>query len=92
MKKTALYFALCTASILAAAACKPSTLRPTDELTQGPSANVEYAAKPGDTLIRIGLDTGQSWKDIARWNQIDNPNLIEVGQELRIEKADVGGP
>ncbi len=43
-----------------------------------------YMVKPGDTLIRIGLETGQSWKDIARWNQIDNPNLIEVGQVLRV--------
>lgn len=43
-----------------------------------------YVVKPGDTLIRIGLETGQSWKDIARWNQIDNPNLIEVGQVLRV--------
>ena len=43
-----------------------------------------YVVKPGDTLIRIGLDTGQSWKDIARWNQITNPNLIEVGQTLRV--------
>ena len=43
-----------------------------------------YAVKPGDTLIRIGLDNGQSWKDIARWNLLDNPNLIEVGQVLRV--------
>ncbi|MEY2954244.1 MAG: hypothetical protein RLZZ401_2331, partial [Pseudomonadota bacterium] len=43
-----------------------------------------YTVKPGDTLIRIGLDSGQSWKDIARWNQLDNPNLIEVGQVLRV--------
>ena len=43
-----------------------------------------YTVKPGDTLIRIGLDTGQSWKDIARWNNMDNPNLIEVGQVLRV--------
>lgn len=43
-----------------------------------------YIVKPGDTLIRIGLDTGQSWKDIARWNQIENTNLIEVGQVLRV--------
>ncbi|MGP1666624.1 MAG: LysM peptidoglycan-binding domain-containing protein, partial [Rhodanobacter sp.] len=43
-----------------------------------------YTVKPGDTLIRIGLDSGQTWKDIARWNNIDNPNLIEVGQVLRI--------
>lgn len=43
-----------------------------------------YTVKPGDTLIRIGLDTGQSWKDLARWNSMDNPNLIEVGQVLRV--------
>ncbi|MDR7375832.1 lipoprotein NlpD [Rhodoferax ferrireducens] len=43
-----------------------------------------YTVKPGDTLIRIGLDSGQSWKDIARWNGLDNPNLIEVGQVLRV--------
>jgi lipoprotein NlpD len=35
-------------------------------------------------MIRIGLDSGQNWRDIARWNAIDNPNLIEVGQVLRV--------
>lgn len=43
-----------------------------------------YTIKPGDTLIRIGLETGQSWRDIAGWNGIDNPNRIEVGQVIRI--------
>ncbi|MEI8265486.1 MAG: peptidoglycan DD-metalloendopeptidase family protein [Betaproteobacteria bacterium] len=43
-----------------------------------------YMVKPGDTLIRIGLDSGQNWRDIARWNGIQNPNLIEVGQVLRV--------
>ena len=43
-----------------------------------------YTIKPGDTLIRIGLETGQNWRDIARWNNIDNPNLIEVGQVVRV--------
>ena len=43
-----------------------------------------YVVKPGDTLIRIGLDSGQNWRDIARWNGIQNPNLIEVGQVLRV--------
>lgn len=43
-----------------------------------------YTIKPGDTLIRIGLDHGQSWKDLARWNSIENPNRIEVGQVLRV--------
>jgi lipoprotein NlpD len=44
-----------------------------------------YIVKPGDTLIRIGLDHGQGAKDIARWSGIDNPNRIEVGQVLRVE-------
>lgn len=43
-----------------------------------------YAIKPGDTLMRVALETGQNWRDIARWNNIDNPNLIEVGQVLRV--------
>lgn len=43
-----------------------------------------YTVKPGDTLIRIGLETGQSQKDIARWNSLENPNKIEVGQVLRV--------
>ena len=43
-----------------------------------------YTVKPGDTLIRIGMDNGQSWRDILRWNKLDNPNLIETGQVLRV--------
>ena len=43
-----------------------------------------YTVRPGDTLIRIGMDHGQSGRDIARWNKLDNPNLIETGQVLRV--------
>jgi lipoprotein NlpD len=52
-----------------------------------------YAVKPGDTLIRIGLDNGQNFRDIARWNNIENLNLIEVGQVLRVvpPQADANG-
>lgn len=43
-----------------------------------------YTVKPGDTLIRIGLENGQNWRDVVRWNAIENPNLIEVGEVLRV--------
>ena len=43
-----------------------------------------YTVKPGDTVIRIGLDAGQNWRDIVRWNNLENPNVIEVGQVLRV--------
>ena len=43
-----------------------------------------YTVRPGDTLIRIALDAGQNWRDVVRWNNMENPNVIEVGQVLRI--------
>lgn len=43
-----------------------------------------YTIKPGDTLIRIALESGQNWRDIAAWNGLENPNLIEVGQVVRV--------
>lgn len=43
-----------------------------------------YTVKPGDTLIRIALESGQNWRDIATWNSLENPNLIEVGQVVRV--------
>jgi lipoprotein NlpD len=43
-----------------------------------------YTVKTGDTLLRVGLETGQNWRDIQKWNNLDNPNMIEVGQVLRV--------
>ncbi|GAA5181416.1 peptidoglycan DD-metalloendopeptidase family protein [Niveibacterium umoris] len=47
-----------------------------------------YIVKRGDTLISIALEHGQDWRDIANWNSIENPNLILVGQELRVKPVD----
>ncbi len=43
-----------------------------------------YTVQPGDMLTKIGLDTGQSWHDLARWNNLVDPNHLEVGQVLRV--------
>ena len=43
-----------------------------------------YTVRRGDSVMRIGLETGQAWRDIVRWNGLENPNLIEVGQVLRV--------
>lgn len=40
--------------------------------------------KSGDTLIRIAIESGQNWRDIARWNSIENPDSLQVGQVLRV--------
>jgi lipoprotein NlpD len=43
-----------------------------------------YTVRAGDTLIRVGLETGQNWRDLQRWNNLDNPNVLEIGQVLRV--------
>lgn len=54
-------------------------------ISTAPDAPGYYTVKPGDTLIRIGLDHGQNWRDLAKWNNLDNPNSLEVGQVLRVQ-------
>ena len=66
------------ASSNGAEAVKPPALPET-----GPKPGY-YIVKPGDTLIRIGLENGQNWKDLVKWNALENPNIIEVGQQLRV--------
>nr|WP_066154761.1 peptidoglycan DD-metalloendopeptidase family protein [Hydrogenophaga pseudoflava] len=43
-----------------------------------------YTVRPGDTLYRIALEAGQAPRDVQAWNNLTNPNLIEVGQVLRV--------
>jgi lipoprotein NlpD len=51
-----------------------------------------YSVKKGDTLYSIALDNGQDYKDVAAWNNLDNPNRIMVGQQLRVTPPDNGAP
>ncbi|AKM31954.1 peptidase [Pandoraea faecigallinarum] len=53
-----------------------------------------YRVQPGDRLYRIALENGQNYRDIARWNNIQNPDQIEVGQVLRVKPpaGDAGTP
>ncbi|CAB3779785.1 hypothetical protein LMG28688_00925 [Paraburkholderia caffeinitolerans] len=50
----------------------------------GPPPPGYYRVKPGDTLYRIALENGQNYRDVATWNNLTNPNQIEVDQLLRV--------
>jgi lipoprotein NlpD len=50
----------------------------------GPPPPGYYRVKPGDTLYRIALENGQNYRDISTWNNLTNPNQIEVDQLLRV--------
>jgi lipoprotein NlpD len=51
-----------------------------------------YTVKKGDTLYSIALDNGQDYKDVAAWNNLENPNVIKIGQQLRVSGAEGGAP
>jgi lipoprotein NlpD len=76
------------AAVTAAPPAAAPTASPAAPSTSGAAEHAGkagyYTVKPGDTLIRIGLDHGQNWRDIARWSALGNANLIEVGQVLRV--------
>lgn len=50
-----------------------------------------YTVKRGDTLYAIALDHGLDYRDIVAWNAIENPNLIRVGQVLRLAPQEGAG-
>jgi len=51
-----------------------------------PAARVHTVQK-GETLSSIASSYGTSWKTLADFNSLSNPNQLKVGQELRIPEA-----
>ncbi len=95
----AVALAACSSKPTTKAPVEDRTATPTQPAAAGAGAGAEaklppgaenagkpgyYTVKRGDTVMRIGLETGQAWRDIVRWNNLENPNLIEVGQVLRV--------
>jgi len=64
-----------------ATAAVPDTSRATE-------GRGSYTVKQGDTLYRIALEFGQSYRDIVAWNKLENANDIKVGQVLRVQPPD----
>lgn len=67
---------------------KTAAPAPQPEPTKPPASPVPaydyYTVKKGDTLFAIATQHGQSHRDIAAWNKLDNPGVIQPGQVLRV--------
>jgi len=74
----------------------PATAKPAAEAAKGAAPAVDqgvyHTVRKGETLYSIALDNGQDYKDVAAWNNLDNPNRIRVGQQLRVSPPDNGAP
>ena len=43
-----------------------------------------HVIQKGDTLISIALQNGLDYRELAAWNNIENPNVIKLGETLRL--------
>jgi lipoprotein NlpD len=49
-----------------------------------PARGSVYVVRKGDTLYKIAWQHGLDQRDLARWNGIRDPDVIDVGQRLRL--------
>lgn len=85
---------LVASSVLALAACaskSPAPVSgggvPVSPAASQPAREPLYTVKKGDTLYSIALDHGLDHRELAAMNNIENPNRILVGQQLRVKPA-----
>lgn len=57
------------------------------EAAERPAAYRTVTVRPGDTLPDIAAQHGVSWQEMARLNNLDNPDLIYAGQVFRVPHA-----
>ena len=53
-----------------------------------------HVVKKGETLYSIALDYGQEYRELAAWNNLEDPGVIKVDQRLRLfpPEGRRGGP
>ena len=55
------------------------------------SSTKTYTVKSGDTLSSIASKYGTTYQKLAKYNNISNPNVIRVGQKIKIPSYAKGG-
>jgi lipoprotein NlpD len=68
---------------------KPAPVEPTASVapTEAPKPvdlGKVHTVQKGDTLISIALANGLDYREFAAWNNIVNPNVIKLGEVLRL--------
>jgi LysM repeat protein len=48
------------------------------------AAGTDHVVVRGETLYGIATQQGVSAADLAKWNDIADPGMIQVGQKLRL--------
>ena len=62
---------------------KPAVLKPGSSAAPIETGRLHTIQK-GDTLISVALANGLDYRELAAWNNIVNPNVIKLGEVLRL--------
>jgi lipoprotein NlpD len=66
-----------SAATSSAASPAPASSKPAD-------VGKTHAVQKGDTLYSIAFQNNIDYRELAQWNNIDNPNVIKVGDVVRL--------
>ena len=66
-------------------------LKPVAVETKPAEVGKTHTVQKGDTLIGIALQYGLEYRELAIWNNIDNPNVIKVDEVLRVTPPTFAG-
>jgi lipoprotein NlpD len=74
---------------------RPEPVKPVPDTKPVDTAKAADAGKVhvvqrGDTLISVALQNGLDYRELAAWNNIENPNVIRVGDSLRLTPPESG--
>ena len=61
----------------------------TNATTTTSSGGAIYTVKSGDTLSSIAEKYGTTYQTLAKYNNISNPNIISVGQKIKIPSSTI---
>lgn len=83
-KKSTAALLIASTALLGACGSTGSSSSSNSTTSRRADMNGMYRVKSGDTLVLIARANGVSYTDIMRWNNLTNPNNIEVGWRLRV--------
>ncbi len=75
------------AVLLLLSGCSGAPVVPVSDLTATRSVYAARVVREGDTLYTIAWEAGLDYRDVARWNDLEAPYALSVGQRIAL-----GGP
>ena len=76
----------------AKSAAKPVAKAPTKLVITPPAPGATYTVQKGDSLFGIAFSNSLDYRELAAWNQLPSPDVIRVGQVLRLTSPMTGVP